>query len=272
MKIIKNVYNLVLLAIILVFTIAAPAFADTINPASAPGMRNYQNNERGKAPRSREEMMRPMIFGTVTAINGNSITITEKLRPNSDTTTLTYTIDATNAKIMKNGTAGTIASILVGDVISAQGVLTGTNLVATNIRDGFAGARSSGNEGEMNKKGANGVANTPVFAGNGQPVVAGAVTAINGSVITITNKSNVSYTIDASSAKIKEGKNAITISNIAVGDMLIVQGSVNGNVVTAATVIDQPAITTSTNSGNQEKSGGGFLGGIGSFFSHLFGF
>ncbi len=60
--------------------------------------------------------------------------------------TTTYTVDATNATITKNNVAGNISSIAVGDTIMAQGTLTGTNLVATTMRDGVM-ARTPGATG-----------------------------------------------------------------------------------------------------------------------------
>ncbi len=98
-------------------------------------------------------MMKPGVFGTVSAVSGNIITVTSTHRTGPrpaagstttpTTTTTTYTVDATNATITKNNVAGTISSIAVGDTIIAQGTLTGTNLVATTIRDGVM-ARTPG--------------------------------------------------------------------------------------------------------------------------------
>ena len=47
------------------------------------------------------------------------------------------------------------------------------------------------------------LANLP--AGNGQPIVGGAVTAVSGDTITITNTAGVTYTIDATSASFTKG-------------------------------------------------------------------
>jgi hypothetical protein len=175
--------------------------------------------------------------------------------------TTTYTVDTTSATITKNNVAGSISSIAVGDTIMAQGTLTGTNLVATTIRDGVM-TRTPGATGQP------GTNQPSPITGNGQPVVAGTVSSVSGNTLVITNKSNVTYTIDATNAKIVEGQNTITISNVAVGDNVIVQGTVSGNSITASSVIDQK-ISTSTPTTTKSK---GFFGSIGSFFSHLFGF
>ena len=106
--------------------------------------------------------------------------------------------------------------------------------------------------------------------GNGGPVVAGKVTAVFGSAITITNQSNVTYAIDAASAQfVVKGVESPTISNVAVGDTLLVQGSFNGMNVTATLIIDQKA---NVNAENAPKLKWGFFGHMGGFFKHLFGF
>ena len=85
---------------------------------------------------------RPGVIGTVSAISGNTITVNGKQGFNSTTTTL-YTVDATNAAVTKNNAASMVSSIAVGDTISVQGTVSGTNVTATSIRDGvmMGGAR-----------------------------------------------------------------------------------------------------------------------------------
>lgn len=260
MKINKNVYIIIALAVF-TFTAVSPVFAETTNPINQQnngGMHNNRGNNKG--------MMRPSVIGTVSAINGNSITLNGKQGFGTNAVNTTFTIDATNAKFTKNNTASNISNIIVGDTIAAQGTLTGTNLVATNIRDGIM--RGNNNQNRIN----NGIGqNNPLITGNGLPVVAGTVTSINGNTFIITNKSNVSYTIDATNAKITQGQNTILATNITVGDMVIIQGTVNGNNVTATSVNDQvkPASSPSNTTTPAHKS---FFSGIGSFFSHMFGF
>jgi len=209
------------------------------------------------------------IVGTVSAVSGNTITITSKQKNESDNennatttpnpTTVTYTVDATNAKIIKNNAVATVSSIAVGDTVLVQGTLNGTTITAVLIRDGVM------KTGEDNQ----GLPNL----GNGQPIVAGSVTSITGNTIVITNASNVQYTVDASTAKIEKGKTLGTISDVSVGDKIIVQGAVSGTSVTASTVFDQSGAVASGDNGNNQGGGHrGFFGKIGAFFGHLFGF
>jgi hypothetical protein len=90
--------------------------------------------------------------------------------------------------------------------------------------------------------------------------------------------SNVTYTVDASSAKILKGSNTIVLSSVAIGDTVLVQGAVNGTSVTASTVVDQSASTGAPENGTPasgKEQPHGFFGGVGNFFksfAHLFGF
>ena len=197
------------------------------------------------------------ISGTVSAISGTTLTVTGKARavtPGATETVVTYTVDASSSTVTKNGVSSPVSAIASGDTVMVQGTISGTNIVAKTIRDGVA---------------------QPVIQGNGQPVIAGSVTSINGNSIVVTNKSNVTYTIDTTNAKVVvQGVTSPTISNVAVGDNVIIQGAVNGTSVTASSVIDQK-ITAGNNSENNPKPHGfmgGMMNGIGNFFKKLFGF
>ncbi|MDE1925484.1 MAG: hypothetical protein KGH79_04930 [Patescibacteria group bacterium] len=130
--------------------------------------------------------------------------------------------------------------------------------------------------GRMGMKfGAHGSSTLPMnnIQGNGQPVVGGTVSAINGSILTLaTAQGGVTYSVDASHATIDRGNATSSVSQIAVGDHVVVQGSVNGTAVTASSVIDQGAPKTSRASGIPTKGFGGFMGALGGFFHRLFGF
>ena len=336
----------------LILSLALPALAASNSGNSPQDAGKHFGFGQGQAKMGQLQGQRPGVFGTVSAVSGNIITVTGKQGPNTTTAT-TYTVDATNATITKDNAAGTIASIVVGDTISAQGTLTGTNLVATAIRDGqmmnrgqgIAGtvATISGNSLTVTGKPGFGSATStattytvdatnakitktgvtsatvadiavgdtvfiqgtvsgtsvtatairdgqmtgrPGFArgtpssqttqnlaitGNGQPVVAGTVASIGTNSITITNKSNVTYTIDTTNAKITQGANSITLAGLKTGDPVVVQGTVNGQNIAAITIIDQAKPAGSTTGANQGNHLG-FLGGLGQLFMHLFGF
>lgn len=202
------------------------------------------------------------IIGTVNTINGTTITITST----RGSTTTTYTVDASNAKIMKGGQSSTVSSIVIGDKIMVMGQANGTNVTATMINDGPMKFGDSQNH----------MMPQNIPAGNGEPIVGGTVSSISGNTITITNQANVTYTVDATNAKIsKAGATSPTISNISTGDAVVIQGTINGNSVTASSVIDNGTQTTNTTTPNNQtpaQAHPGVFGGIGGFFKHLFGF
>ena len=158
-----------------------------------------------------------------------------------------------------------------------MGPVSGTTVTANRIMDGLPPMGERKNEDKQDKQKEGDEKNdAPVFTGNGQPVVAGSVTSIAGSVVTITNKSNVTFTIDTTNAKIEKTGAAATISDIAVGDMIVAQGAVNGSNVTASTVMDQgvkPAeVSTPTTQPQNPPARKGVFGAIGGFFGKIFGF
>ena len=203
------------------------------------------------------------IMGTIASVSGTTITVTGT-GPNNGTT---YTVDASNAKVEKGNASSTISGIATGDTVMIQGTVSGTNVTATNIHDGKGGFGGHGRGGS-----GMGQAN-PIIQGNGQPVIGGSVTAISGSALTVTTKTNIVYSVDASAATIEKGHATSTLSSIATGDSVIVQGAVNGTNVTASSVIDSGAQTASgTQMSGSHGLFGGIMGGIGSFFHGLFGF
>jgi hypothetical protein len=191
---------------------------------------------------------KPAAVGTVTAISGSTLTVTDK---QSNTT---YTVDASNATITKvtapSATTGTpttppakptettisVSGIAVGDTVMVQGTVSGTSVTATKIVDGQMFGRRGGMHGP-------------------KPAAQGTVTAVSGTTLTVTDKqSGTSYTVDASNATVKKIVAAvaatttaqpakptittITASDIAVGDTVMVQGTVSGTNVTATSVTD----------------------------------
>jgi hypothetical protein len=273
----KYVYSAIVLTTLSALVTAIPALADNTAPTTTTAPSAWGNGSgRGMMNRGGRGMMKPGVFGTVSAVSGNTITVSGEQGFSPNAVATTFTVDATNAKIVKNSVVGlsTISNIAVGDFIMAQGTLTGNNLVATMIRDGQPGIGNRGG-GNNSKNGNQSGKISPVslITGNGQPVVAGNVSAVNGSTLTITNKSNVSYTVDVTNAKIVQGQNTILVSNVVVGDSVIVQGAVNGNDIVASSIIDQarPAGAT-TGTTATTKPHQGFFAGVGSFFAHIFGF
>ena len=70
----------------------------------------------------------PGVHGTVSAINGNTLTIT-----NTDGTS--YTVDASAAEVSKMTTLS-VSDIKVGDTVGVEGTVSGTSVTAKHIMDG----------------------------------------------------------------------------------------------------------------------------------------
>ncbi len=261
--------------------VVLPAFAQT-QPGGpngfGPGGRFGTGMHKGTG-------MQPGIVGTVTGIdangNSNEFTVTARTRPNATTTPATaYTVDATNATIFKNGATSTVASIATGDMVMVQGTVSGTLVTAKVVRDGImTGSRGMPRNGSSTfgwkPTSTRPTSGTLPFEGNGEPVIAGSVTTISGETLTVTNASNVIYTVDVSNSTFVKNGATTTITSILAGDSVIIQGTVNGTSVTASSVIDQGSGGHGNGPSTRAPPQGlvsGFLGAIGNFFKHIFGF
>ncbi|NNM83732.1 hypothetical protein HKL94_00725 [Candidatus Parcubacteria bacterium] len=222
--------------------------------------------------------MRPAIVGIVSTAPDGSGTFMITAKPWRRNTTpppptsVVYTVTTTGTTVVtRSGAASTVSAIAVGDMVVVQGTVSGTTVTATIINDRvkghpwiFAGKRFWGDASSTHA-----VAKTQFPVGNGQPVVGGTVTAVNGDSLTITNNGSTTYTVDVASTTVaKIGVTGATISNIAVGDSVIVQGTINGSSVIASSVIDKVSAPASANPPVHR----GFFSIIGGFFAHLFGF
>ncbi len=165
----------------------------------------------------------PAAMGKVTAISGNTITITDQ-RPGDTTTGTTYTVDASSATVTKDrDTASTVSAIAVGDMIAVDGTVSGDNVTATAIHDGLGGG--PGGPGGFG-------------GGRGPGGVMGTVSAINGNTLTVTGKDGGTYTVDASSATIRESGTTSTLSSVKVGDTVMIGGSITTASMTATQIDD----------------------------------
>jgi hypothetical protein len=159
------------------------------------------------------------VIGTITQISETSIMLKNRAG-------VMYTVDASKATVEKNGSVSTLADLLVGDMIMAQGTVTGMSVSATAIHDGIKAGKGV-TPGEMAYK----------------PMVAGIVASISGNTLTVTGKNAVVYTVDGTTAKVMKsilGKKPTTgvIADITVGDTVRVQGTLTGTNMVATTIID----------------------------------
>ena len=122
-RIIKN--KLLVLSVLFAAAFVVVVVSGVVFAQSAPANGSMNQGNPNQVP--------PGVFGKVTSISGSVITITGM----RDSTS--YAIDASNATIIKNGSTGSLADIVVGDMIMAQGTVNGSSVTATIISDGFGG-------------------------------------------------------------------------------------------------------------------------------------
>lgn len=167
----------------------------------------------------------PATIGTVTAINGNSITMTSK-------NGTSYTVDATTTKITKADATTTLANIQVGDSLFVRGTTTGTNIVATNIIDGITKAKGF----EKNEKHS---AKANLYFGT--------IAAVNGSSFTIQGESRsttTAVTVNTDSATVftKDGQTA-SLGDLTVGQRVTVKGTKDNTTKTISSVTNVNVMT-----------------------------
>ena len=160
------------------------------------------------------------VTGTVSAVSGDSITLTGKDGK-------TYTINAAQAAVDKVSTIS-VGQIAAGDTLRVDGTVFGTNVTAAHIMDGTLPAH--GLRGGFGRGGMG-------------PGVVGTISAINGNSLTVAGKNGTTYTVDATSAKVMvftQGSAPTTgsLSSLKVGDTVGVRGTVSGTNVTATGIVD----------------------------------
>lgn len=70
----------------------------------------------------------PVVAGKVTQVSGATVIIT-------NSSNVTYTIDASNATVMKGNATSTLSSVNVGDSVIVQGAVNGTTVTASSVID-----------------------------------------------------------------------------------------------------------------------------------------
>lgn len=207
-------------------TMAAGALLTASLGAGALALADNATSTTGSATATAAEFHKPGVGGTVTAVNGSTITVTGMDGK-------TYTINAGSATVTKDMTVN-VSDIAVGDMLMADGTVDGTTVTATQIH---AGKMPAG--GMMGGRGF-----------GGPRGIHGTVSAISGTTLTITatnpkDSTTSTYTVDASSAKVLKGDGTTkptdsTVSSVAVGDTVMVDGEISGTSVTAKMIIDGP--------------------------------
>lgn len=162
-----------------------------------------------------DHLRMPGVHGTITAINGTTVTVSDQRSGTS------YTVDASAASVMKGSqgsapAASSVSALAVGDMVGVEGTVSGTSVTATKILSGFMGGRGGFGHGRG---------------------TAGTVTAVSGNTITITGDNGTSYTVDASGATVSKMM-TIGVADIKVGDRIGAEGTLSGTNVAATRIMD----------------------------------
>lgn len=140
------------------------------------------------------------VFGTLTAINGTTLTVTDKDGK-------VFTVDAANASVIVDGQKSTLSSLAVNDKVFVFGTPSSTD--STQIAAKVIGKGIKKMEQGPDK-----------FAG-----LFGEITAISGTTLTVKGKDGIIYTVDAASAKVTVDGKVSTLTDLAVGDKVVVKSA-----------------------------------------------
>jgi hypothetical protein len=175
------------------------------------------------------------IVGTVSATNG-STSLTMTVQASSTAAVTTYTVNTSNARVLKDGTTTPASSIQINDKIAVVGTVSGMNVTAKVIFDGVIPHTTGPPAG--NKGGHAGSTTGRSFASSTRssfvkfvkPAAFGSVSAItSGSSFTLAQRSKTGTTtmiIDTdSSTTFRGGTTTAGFSNLAIGNLVAVTGT-----------------------------------------------
>ena len=190
----------------LVFSATAFAASNTTNDNMQKMIGIHQNGEM------------PIAMGNILSINGNSFTITTHERGNETELTKTVTVTSNTKYTKDRDTIATISDLLVGQKVMILGTRDDSgNITATTV--------------DIETK-------TPEFGKHENRGAMGTIASINGNIITITtrergNETELTKTVTVSSdTKYTKDRTATNLSDLAVGQMIMVQGTkdTSGNI------------------------------------------
>ena len=136
------------------------------------------------------------VTGILQSISGDILTVSPK---NASTTV--YTVDATNAKLIRRyGATMQLSDYQTGDTLAVSGIINGLNITAKTIRD----------QSQQQKNG----------------TFTGTVSSINGSSFALATKNRGDQTINTDSSSVfkENGQSSVSIGNVTVGENIIASG------------------------------------------------
>ena len=228
-----------------VFGIQAASSSSTVTGAIA----GNTSTQTGQGPGGGAMPGAMGTIGTITAIDGSTITLSARAGgppgQSSSSTATTVSVTTTDSTTVSSAVAGSLPDIAVGDQISAMGTGSATALTATSVTDngtnattdiGGPGGGGFGGGGQGTPPGGS----AGGAAGGGQPDtsrmrVAGKVTAIDGSAITVTTSTGTAK-ITVSPSTTYSTTETVALADLKVGDTAMVQGATSGSTVAATSI------------------------------------
>ncbi|HZP28628.1 MAG TPA: DUF5666 domain-containing protein [Acidimicrobiia bacterium] len=204
---------------------SAAAGSNGANPGNGPGGFNGAPPGAGNGQGA---------FGTISAIDGSAITVKDAGgRTTKVTTTASTTVTTT--------VTASVSAVKVGDRVVVSGSGSSSKIAATQVHDDGA-ASSTGGNGP-----AGGPGGGPGGTSGDGSFVSGTVAGVDGSTFTVTDTIGTTVTVTTSSSTTVTKDETVGVSDLAVGDYVMVSGSRSNGVLTATRI----------------REGGGFAGGPG---------
>lgn len=170
--------------------------------------------------------------GSISAVSGSTLTIKDF---NGQSTKVATTSKTTVTKSV----SGALSDINVGDHVTVVGTGSTTQLAAQRITDtgtsatagGTAGGAFPGGGGGGNGNGAAPPGGTSSFS-----FATGTVKSVNESTFVVASSSGSTSTVTTSSSTTVTKQTAGTVSDLSVGEQVVVTGTTNNGVVTATSI------------------------------------
>jgi len=239
MKNASRVRTAVAAAVMAVSLLAAAQVFAAENDVRMPGP---GNGGRGERPQQLSG-----VSGTVTAVNGTTITVTTK-------DNVVYTVDASGAIFRQTPAAPSatgsrpasntiaITDIKAGDTIMARGELKDLNLAAKEVIKGELPLFNAGERpGQERRPG--GENDRGPAIGAMRPRIIGSITAVNGTALTVTGADSAAYIVDAAKAKVfgaARGNGDKAVADLKTGDKVAVEGEFTVSPIVASAIILEP--------------------------------
>ncbi len=179
------------------------------------------------------------VAGEITAINGSTITVSSMGRrpkgqandssSGSAPAKTTYTVTTTSKTTFSKVTDGTVSDLAKGDTVVVDGTNSNGTIAAKRIHQTNKLPDQSNNGASAPRKGAGG------------DHTLGTITAVSGSTVTISTTAGDTVKVTTTSDTKVSVIEKTSISDLAKGDMIRVQGTVSGTTVAATAVNEGPA-------------------------------